>query len=410
MPSKRIRTLAALFLGGMLVIHAATWWRLRELVTGGYPDFTSFYSAGQIVRKGMGQNLYDETTESRVQREVASSVSRRVAALPYVHAPFEALFFVPLSLLSYNRAYLLWNLVNLTILFSLPFLLKRHFALLQAGSPVLWTLALLGFFPVFFTMLQGQDSILLLLVYSLVFVALKRGSWFSAGCWLALGLFRFHLVVPLLLVMLLLRKWKLLAGFLLSSLGLAALSAAAVGWLAVIRYPIYIWSLEQREGRVILPPRDNPNLRGLIGDIFSRWPDRSVLLMVIAISALAIFLLMKKSFRIRENESQVFDLWFSLALLVVLLVSYHVFLYDFSLLVIAVLAVLNYFFIQEPGRRSARIGLLAPMALLFCTPVYFVVWLHWQQANLLALVLLLWVWALSREISASPVEAIPDRA
>src|ERR1700682_1194160 len=227
--SKRTRMALLLYLGCMVGIHSAIWFLARDSVAAGYQDFTIFYSAGQIVRQGMGHHLYDEAVEWRVQHEVAPNVASRKAALPYMHAPYEVLVFLPLSFFSYGKAYVLWNLANLAILAALPFLLKPHLPALQDYRSALWTLSFLAFFPVFLTMLEGQDIILLLLFYTLAFGALKKNAWFAAGCWLALGLFRFQLVVPFLIVMLLTKKWKLLAGSLLTATGLAMVSAAIIG-------------------------------------------------------------------------------------------------------------------------------------------------------------------------------------
>jgi hypothetical protein len=385
----------------MVGIHSGIWFAAREEVATGYQDFTIFYSAGQIVRQGMGQHLYDEAVEWRVQHEVAPHVASRKAALPYMHAPYEVLVFLPFSFFSYGKAYVLWNLTNLAILAALPVLLRPHLSALQHYRSPLWILSFLAFFPVFLTMLEGQDVILLLLFYTLAFVALKKNAWFSSGCWLALGLFRFQLVAPFLLVMLLKKKWRLLAGSLLTAAGLATISAAIIGWQGVIRYPHYIWSLEHHLGRSILPPRDSTNLRGLIEQVFASWANPSVILIVVvATSAGAILLLLLKWKCIQQAEAQQLDLLFSLTLLVTLLVSYHGMLYDLTLLVLPVLVVLNRILLGPPSTRSVRIGLLAPIAVFLFSPLYLLFWYrHWEQSNLMALVVIAWAIALSREIS-----------
>jgi hypothetical protein len=384
------------------------WFLARDSVAEGYQDFTIFYSAGQIVRQGMGHDLYDEAVEWRVQQQVAPHVLTRKAALPYMHAPYEVLVFLPFSYFSYVQAYVLWNVANLAILAALPFLLKPYLPALQQYRPALWTLSFLAFFPVFLTMLEGQDIILLLLLYTLAFAALKKGAWFSAGCWLTLGLFRFQLVVPFLLVMLLTRKWKLLAGSFLTAAGLALVSAAIIGWHAVVRYPGYIWSLEHHLGRSILPPRDSPNLRGLIEQVCASWSSPHIVLAaVIALSAAAIFLVVRKWRSAQRNEPQQLDLLFSLTLTVTLLVSYHGMFYDFTLLLLPVLVVLNRILLGTWRTAGLRIGIVAPIAILFCTPLYMVFWSRrWEQSNLMALVVIAFAVALSQEITpdaASPL-------
>ncbi len=71
----------------------------------------------------------------------------------------------------------------------------------------------LTFAPTMDCLLIGQDSVLVLLVYTLVFVALKRNREFAAGCLLACGLFKFHLVLPFAIIFLLRRRWSFVLGF-----------------------------------------------------------------------------------------------------------------------------------------------------------------------------------------------------
>ena len=65
-----------LYLSCMVGIHGAIWFLARDSVAKGYQDFTIFYSAGQIVRQGMGHHLYDEAVEWRIQQQVAPHVKR----------------------------------------------------------------------------------------------------------------------------------------------------------------------------------------------------------------------------------------------------------------------------------------------------------------------------------------------
>jgi hypothetical protein len=139
----------------------------------------------------------------------------------------------------------------------------------------------------------------------------------------------------------------------------------------------------------------------LVEQVFSNWASPLVILIVIiAASAGAILLLLRKWHCIHQDESQQLDLIFSLTLLVTLLVSYHGMLYDLTLLVLPVLVVLNRILLGPPSTRSARIGLLAPIAVFSFSPLYLLFWCrHWEQSNLMALVVIAWAIALSREIS-----------
>src|SRR5208282_1354266 len=119
------------YIAGVLLIHLLVVWNARDLIWKGYPDFTIYYTAGSMVREGMGHTLYNDAAQFRVQQAFAPQVATRLGALPFNHPPFEAVLFVPLSYFSYRVAYLLWTLVNLAMLAALPILLRAHVPLLS---------------------------------------------------------------------------------------------------------------------------------------------------------------------------------------------------------------------------------------------------------------------------------------
>src|SRR5581483_3826875 len=111
-----------LYLLGIVVIHAAVFWNVRGMVRKGYSDFAIYYCAGTILREGMGHHLYDNVTQFRIQQEFAPDVPIRHGALPYTHPPFEGLFFFPFTYLSYQHAFILWDVFNFGMLTAIPFM------------------------------------------------------------------------------------------------------------------------------------------------------------------------------------------------------------------------------------------------------------------------------------------------
>jgi hypothetical protein len=398
MKLKKITTALALFMGGMLLIHLILLWQVRDVIAKGYPDFTTFYMAGKMVGNGHGGELYDLRAEWRVQQEFAPWVSIRQAALPYMHAPFEALVFVPFALLPYGAAFMLWDGLNLIMLFLLPCLLRPYMPVLRQVSVWLIFGIELAYFPVFFVLLQGQDVILLLLFYVLAFIALKKNREAQAGFWLAMGLFRFHLILPFVLVLFLGRKYRLIGAFSLTGLALAGISGWIVGWRNLLHYPGYIWWLEQHKSSVILTPSDTTNIRGLLDTLLAKWlPGPLVLVSVIALSAVTVLLALR-SWRGRGETSMRFDLSFSITLLAAVLVGYHSFIYDLAVLLIP-LAVTAGLLLQDKNlppylRRSLMISMLA----LFCTPLYMFLWFRAGHPNLMALFVVLWFGAVIKAL------------
>jgi hypothetical protein len=389
-----------LFLIGMLLIHVLMFWQLRGYVLAGYPDFTIFYTAGKIVRQGMSPQLYNDPLQYRIQLEFASGVHIRKGNLPYNHPPFEALLYVPFTYLPYPAAYILWGLLNAFLAISVPWLLRPH---LPHLPPLPFYFAL-SFFPVFISLLQGQDAILLMLLYVFAFLAYKRGAHFAAGCWLALGLFKFHLVLPMVLILLLDRKWKVIYGFAAVGAALVMTSLAMVGWQTALYYPRYIWFLEKTMGRGAIVPSTMPNFRGLLDSVlgWARFPTLTNALTTL-VSIFLIFLAVR-AWRAKESDnSERENLAFSLSLLVTVLVSYHAFAYDWTLLLPASLLILNHALSLQVSQFKTRRMLLWATGILFFTPLYLVLWINLIHLNLMALVPLFLVAIVARETRRASV-------
>jgi len=398
MNNRPIEKVAYALLAGTLLIHAFLFWREREIIGKGYPDFTIFYSAGLITRHGLAHQLYDNALQYRIQRDFASGVVTRHGNLPYNHPPFETLIFVPLTYLPYLQAYVVWDLLGLGMLAQVVRWLRPHIPVLQKKPLIVWVLGLLAFFPVFSCLLQGHDVILLLLLQTLAFVALKRDANFLAGCWLGLASFRYHLVLPIvLLIWLGWKRTRVLLGFLATCLCLGALSVLIVGWDQAERYPGYVLHQERVMVHDAMLPAIMPNLRGLI----EGWPVPAELLsrMHVVTVVLSLALIVWTIAISRKYLGQKMELQFALATLVGVLVSYHAFAHDMILLAIPLFTVLDLIACGEIQWQQDR-ALLIPAGLILLTPLYILLTFRLVHLNLLAVVLFFWLWGIQHRIKA----------
>jgi hypothetical protein len=218
-----------LFIAGMLCLHLFLFINLRERIKQGYPDFTVYYTAATILRNGLGHQLYDAHVQYEVQKRSVGVIASRQVLLPYIHPPFEALIFLPLSYLPYPQAFALWDLLNVGALFGVGLLLRKSVGGARPDSGVGICFGSLAFFPVFICFLQGQDSVLLLLFCGLGFNALKKRADLLAGCWFALGMFKFQFVIPIVLLIGI-WKWRRAAiGFVVVSTLLVLISVGLAG-------------------------------------------------------------------------------------------------------------------------------------------------------------------------------------
>jgi len=382
----------------MVAVHLIAAWNTRELVAKGYPDFTIFYSAGKMIRGGLAGRLYEEQAQYRTQREFASGVGIRMGALPYNHPPFEALIFVPLTFVPYLAAYFLWDAINVLILVALPFILRPYLPALRETSVLSWVFVSLAFFPVFIALLQGQDTLILLLLFALAFVSLSKNSDVAAGCWLGLGLFRFHLVLPIMLILGMRRRYKTVLGFAIIALALGLVSMAAIGVHETLAYPGYVLRVERSMAlRRTVIPVDMPNIRGLVDLVFPVSGSRVVPDLLIGVVSVALLVFSIRKWERPSQDADNFDLGFALCVVVTILISYHAFFYDLSLLLLPISLFVNRCFSSPQVNAGTVLSLMGPLPVLFFTPLSMFLWKH-NVACLMALVLLLWVRGISRTI------------
>lgn len=384
----KFRLAGALWLSGTLLIHALVLWNFRGFLWKGYADFTIYYAAGTMVRRGMGHELYDNAKQFAVQREFASGVTTRFAALPFNHPPFEAVWFAPLSYFSYHAAYLLWAAANLVMLAVLPVLLRPAVPLVPIVPGPAWMLASLAFFPIFLALMQGQDTILLLFLYALVFLSLRRGRVGSAGAWLACGLFKFHLVLPFVALWLvgerdLLRRKKFAYGFGAVALVLALVSIRSVGVRELAIYPRYVLGLEANGGGGSIYPPVMPNLRGLLSVAI---PHASHLDWLVIFVSGIVFLI--AAWIARSSQPDSGGVRFSLFLLGTVLVSYHALGHDLSILMLPVI------FLAEALRTYSiwtweHCAVLVGWIALVLSPLHLVLLMRYNRYGWMGLAVLL---------------------
>jgi hypothetical protein len=393
MKASKLKFVVVVYLAGVVAIHAIMFWDVRESVQKGYSDFTIYYCAGTMVRQGLGHQLYDDSMQFKVQRQFSPEVAIRLAALPYNHPPFEAAFFAPFTYLSYPSAFVLWDLVNLGMLAALPYMVRPHLPQLRHYPWPLWFLASLGFSPIFFALLQGQDAILLLLLYALAFVYLKRAHDVLAGVCLAFALFKPHLVLPFVFLLLVCGRKKILYGFLITMIVLGLVSWGIVGWRGTMLYPSHVLHVEGTMARVAIS--DMPNLRGMLDVLFhaSSYTPTGIL-----VASLSLLFFTAWQCRSMGNKN-LFELKFSLAVIATILVSYHAMVYDLSVLILAVLLLANDILEKDKFRGWQNMLIVTAMAVFVFSPLQLVLSLHHNGLALVGWVLLLWLFGIAGEIS-----------
>ena len=396
-----LRAAAAVLSVGLFMIYGVLLFQLRRPLREGYSDFVSFYTAGKILERGLPKRLYDIDLQHEIQLEVAPNVGIRQGALPFVRPAFEAWIFWPLAHLPYGRAFLLWNAFNGACLILAAWGLHRAIPELHSVSPVLVVASSLSYFPVFFTILQGQDSILLFLVYVMGYGALRHDRQFLAGTTLGLGIFKFPLLVPFLLAFAIKGKLRVVLGFALTSLLLAGVSIATVGLSTALYYPKYLLAIDGL-ARGVNRPQDMPNIRGMLAVLLPMvsWGTGALLLAVLSI--LVLFLAIRKWAFDSSRHRPAFTLGLALNVVATVLVSYHCHVFDLCVLLLPLGLVLGVLLSDEPIPPKIRRLLVWVLCAMMFSPLYLLVTFPLKIPSLLGWLLVALACAIGLAISDPP--------
>jgi hypothetical protein len=327
-------------------------------------DFPDFYTAARMVLEGQGHQLYNFQAQDQFQIRYVGRTGTY-----YIHPPFETLLYLPFSLGSLPNAYLLWCFFNVAALAYTAILFQRH-VFHRWDCRVLLLLFLL-FPPVLLDFLQGQDSLLLLLLMTLAMVALKRDRNFTAGCLLGCGLFKFHLILALFVLVASLRRKRLISGFALASVVLLLISASISGWGFLTGYPRFLMQLSGLPMGGIHPPQ-MANIRGLVA-VSGLVQDSGIrLALTVAVSVL-LFLVAGRFFTGRKLQfAHSRTLLFGNFVLASILVSYHLSPHDLCIALLPIGILSEYLMNDEGLPRWMRLSLLSCLCMFYLPPLHLI--------------------------------------
>ena len=347
-----------------VVVEARAGWPLRDLDRGQYIQLAWYFSYGpvasdlrifttgvEIVRTGDGHELYHIDAQQRVQNRLYPQ-TRRAGALPYNHLAYELLLYWPVARLPYATALRVWALMNLALVVVIAMLLNPYTSALRLTTGLPLVLWLLAFYPVFYVLAEGQDSIIFLTLVVLSLRCAESNRMFLAGFLLALACFKFHVAMLIaFLVFGLRQKWQGLAGFVAGAALVIGISRMMVGPTFASDY---ISMLRNQE--VMNPwgfvPHFMPNLRGLLQWGLAPWlaigSIRSIIFVFSAgIGAVTSWIILRSAARPNEN------LVYAAAIVTSVLVSYHMHMQDLTIAALPMLVLLDLAFRGKLSRTWA---------------------------------------------------------
>jgi hypothetical protein len=350
----------------LIGVHLWTWVLTYSLFVGGRADFRQLYAAGYMVRTGHRHELYDYDLQKQFENLI---VGQSDTPLPFNHLAYEAIIFAPLSFFSYRTAYFIFLSINVLLLATSFGLLRPWMG--KLGRVYWWLPPALfaAFLPVAAALIQGQDSIILLMLFAGSFVLLQKRHELAAGVLIGLTAFKFQITIPIALLFLVWRRWRFFAGFAASATAVLAMSVLLVGAAQMKFYARSLLSISTNAAasdylRNAITPNNMPNIRGLIfglvdNHIPSSWAQGATGMLSVALLA---WVAAQHQFRRGASGLLV-------AIAAAALVSYHFLIHDLSILLVPLVFALNQFLVSEPnGPRGERL-VLRLAALAFCAPL-----------------------------------------
>jgi len=335
----------------------------------GHTSFRQLYTAGYMVRTGHARELYDYDTQKLFQDQL---VSREAVLMPFIRPPFDALVFVPFSFLSYGSAYVAFLVLSIALQVMALGLLRPWTDNLRASGKLLPLAISASFVPVASALMLGQDSILLLALLSACMFSLEKERDFASGALAGLGLFKFHLLIPLALLLLCWRRFRFFAGFSSVAAVLGLISIAMVSPGQIRSYAGSLLNIGQGGNgsahellRYPLPITMMASVHGLVNGIFSSPFPRTLITIVLA-TGIVVWV------AIAVPSTCPIEWSVPIAITTAVLVSYYLFIYDLTILLVPLIVALN--------RSTARVrhkyrGLLsAACILVFLAPVCLILW------------------------------------
>jgi len=195
-------------------------------------DFVFFYAMGRMLNEYPASDLYNFDLQKKVLHEVAPLHGEEYTPNPY--PPFVGIAFRPFTLLSYFQAYVLWLVLTLCFYVTGVVVLARQFFPEEPLRRSLILCLALSYFPFLWVMNGGQIPVWGFLSLAFAFREEDRDQFFRSGLALGFCAYKPTLLVLILPMLLITKRYRTLGGFAATCLGLGVVSTAMQG--------IGIWS------------------------------------------------------------------------------------------------------------------------------------------------------------------------
>jgi glycosyl transferase family 87 len=329
-------------------------------------EFMPFYTVGRMLNESSAQ-LYESATFLKAY----DALFPRVAGGDplYGHAPFEALIFRPFARLPFESALVAWQAVSLVLVgagFSLVWVSGKE---LPRSLLPLGLLLAISFQPTSVSLIRnGQVSGLVFLWIALAIWFERHGWEYGSGLALALCLSKPTLLILLLPMLWVGRRWRTLVGFLCGALSVGAVSVAIVGWRGCIDYFLTLLTF----GRVATagdgmfsPPSLYVDLNSFIR-MLTGWPGALPLVLLAPLGACIVPWLVSVWRNVPAGRTTPWQFTWACTITWTMLLNVYVPRYDTPIIMLGVLPMVDALLAMGQGRLPVLLQVL--FGLLYVVP------------------------------------------
>jgi alpha-1,2-mannosyltransferase len=308
-----------------------------------FEDFVSFYTLGHLAAAGDARALSNYDLLHQAQAALVPAASDLI--YPPVYPPFTAILFTPFSHLPFLPAAAVWVCLTIGIYAAVVRVVWKAVSPTVPDGRLVAAVAI-AFPPFWQLVMNGQVTAIVLVAFTLGWLALERGRTVLAGAALGLLAIKPQFGLVLAVVVLWRREWGLLVGAMISALAQLALVAWWLDGAALTDFirnvPVILARVEILEAK----PWASHSLRSLTRLLPGPAGTGAWLVMAVVFIALAV----------RTWRPDVpLRVRFGLMILVSVLVSPHLIVYDLTVLALPLLFFAGW--MEAPGRQAVAIRL-----------------------------------------------------
>jgi len=174
-------------------------------------DYLAFFTAGNFYLNDQMDNLYNFYYQYLFQKNIVGTFEPTVL-YAYISPPYDAMFFSLFSFNDYLSGLFMWWVFGLFLLFLSVYFLRSEINELGKYAPWKIYCICFFFFPTLAWFIYGQTTPISLILYTTMFVQLRRRKDFTAGIALGLLSFKPQLAIALSFMLLIKGRWRVLIG------------------------------------------------------------------------------------------------------------------------------------------------------------------------------------------------------